>query len=50
MPSKNVEVCIVYTPKTGASWIYLVWVIGGLALGYSIWYFVRYYKKQNSEI
>lgn len=50
MPAKNVNICIVYSPQTGASWIYLVWVIGGLALGYSIWYFVRYYKKQNSEI
>lgn len=50
MPDKNVSVCIVYTGQYGVSWIYLVWVIGGLALGYSIWYFVRYYKKQNSEI
>lgn len=50
MPAKNVDICIAYSPQTGASWIYLVWVIGGLALGYSVWYFVRYYKKQNSEI
>lgn len=50
MPAKDVSVCIVYTAQTGASWIYLAWVIGGLALGYSIWYFVRYFKKQNGEI
>lgn len=50
MPAKNVDVCIVYTPQTGASWLYFVWVIGILSLGYSIWYFARYYKKQNNEI
>lgn len=50
MPAKDVSVCIVYTAQTGSSWIYLAWVIGGLALGYSIWYFVRYFKRQNSEV
>lgn len=50
MPAKNVDVCIVYTPQTGSSWLYLVWVIGILSLGYSVWYFIRYYKKQNNEI
>jgi len=50
MPAKDVSICIVYTPKTGAGWIYLAWIIGAAALGYSTWYFVRYYKKQNNEI
>lgn len=50
MPAKNVSVCIVYTAQTGASWIYLVWVIGALSLGYSIWYFVRYYKKREGNL
>lgn len=50
MPAKNVSICIAYSPQTGASWIYLAWVIGVLALGYSIWYFVRYYKRQNGEV
>lgn len=50
MPAKNVDVCIMYSPQTGISWIYFAWIIGGLSLGYSAWYFVRYYKKRNNEI
>ena len=50
MPAKNVQVCIMYTGQLGISWIYFAWIIGGLSLGYSAWYFVRYYKKRNSEI
>ena len=33
--------------KTGDALIYIVWGIGALALGYSIYYFNKYYKKEE---
>lgn len=52
MPSKNASICLVYikNPQTGMGWIYLIWFIGIIALGYSVWYFIRYYKNRNNEI
>lgn len=52
MPDSNVTICLVYTPKTGLSkgWLYLVWAIGLGSLGYSGWYFYRYYKNKKQEI
>lgn len=41
MPDKNVEVCLVYTPQTGSSWIFIVWIIGGAALAYGIYTFIK---------
>lgn len=52
MPDSDVTICLVYTPKTGLSkgWLYLVWAIGLGSLGYSGWYFYRYYKNKKQEI
>lgn len=52
MPDDDVTICLVYTPKTGLSkgWLYLVWAIGLGSLGYSGWYFYRYYKNKKQEI
>lgn len=51
VPDKNTSICLVYVnnSQTGLSWIYFVWIIGIAALAYSMWYFIRY-NKRNSEI
>lgn len=52
MPNKNTSICLVYikNPQTGVEWIYFAWVIGIVALAYSGWYFMKYYKNRNNEI
>lgn len=45
MPAKNVSVCIVYTPQTGSSNLGIVFVIGLITLGGSV-YFVQ--KRKNN--
>ena len=52
MPDKNASICLVYVknPQTGIGWIYFAWIIGIVALLYSGWYFMKYYKNQNNEI
>ena len=52
MPSKNTSICLVYikNSQTGTGWIYFAWIIALLALSYSGWYFVKYYKTRNNEI
>lgn len=51
MPAKNTSICLVFikNPQTGTSWIYLAWIIGIMALAYSGWYFVKYYRNQNNS-
>ena len=34
-------------PKTGDALIFIVWAVGAAALGYSIYYFNKYYKKNS---
>ena len=50
MPKRNVNICIVYTPQTGSTWMYVAWIVALLALGYSIYYFTKVYKKKKNEI
>lgn len=49
--NSNVTVDCLYTSesvKTSDIPIYIVWGVGGSALAYSIYYFRKYYKEQNS--